>query len=73
MKLLVILALVAFATAFDFPEEWDAWRKVCLNFCMMSGEPARTCTYVRILNICATDPQLQLLIPLLHGTILGVV
>ena len=28
MKVLVILALVTFATAFDFPEEWEAWKKV---------------------------------------------
>ena len=28
MKVLVLLALVALAAAFDFPEEWEAWKKV---------------------------------------------
>ena len=30
MKVLVLLALVAFATAFDFPEDWESWKQVCL-------------------------------------------
>lgn len=30
MKVLILLALVAFATAFDFPEDWEAWKRVCL-------------------------------------------
>ena len=28
MKVLILLAVVALATAFDFPEEWEAWKKV---------------------------------------------
>nr|CAI43320.1 cathepsin L [Lubomirskia baikalensis]CAI46307.1 cathepsin L [Lubomirskia baikalensis] len=27
MKVLILLALVAAATAFDFPEEWESWKK----------------------------------------------
>ena len=28
MKILLLLALVALVAAFDFPEEWEAWKKV---------------------------------------------
>ena len=28
MKVLFLLALVALVAAFDFPEEWEAWKKV---------------------------------------------
>ena len=31
MKVLVLLALVGFATAFDFPEQWEAWKSVSFS------------------------------------------
>ena len=32
MKVLFLLALVAFAAAFDFPEDWVAWKTVSVYF-----------------------------------------
>jgi len=28
MRVLILLALVAFTSAFDFPEVWEEWKKV---------------------------------------------
>jgi len=43
MKVLILLALVAFATAFDFPEDWEAWKRVCLLPVLHVGAVYRKC------------------------------
>ena len=40
MKAIVLCALIVAAAAFDFPEEWEAWKKVSITYgyCYFSND-----------------------------------
>ena len=53
MKTLIVLtALVALATAFDFPEEWELWKKVRGKRFIIIRTLLRTFFSVKRGNLC---------------------